>query len=294
MINYHRFKDIDFTKWDHCIDNALNGLPYAYSWYLNIAAEEQWDALVIDDYKAVFPLPFKNRIVYKQIYQPFYMQQLGLFYTNAELANQLHYCIEQIPSSFRKMMLHLNTGNIMQNSFVKVKQRITHHIQLDTTYEQISAAYSENNRRNIKKANKNKLSLITLNTANELIAYRKKYLASEFAGIQTDADTERLKRILEKALSLNKGFIKGVIDQQEQLLAVAFFMKSNGFLIYLSAVSSDEGKEQQAMNYLIDQMLMQHAGTKLIFDFEGSMIPGLARYYKGFGGIETSFPVIIR
>ena len=115
MINYHRFKDIDFAKWDHCIDNALNGLPYAYSWYLNIAAEEQWDALVIDDYKAVFPLPFKNRIVYKQIYQPFYMQQLGLFYTNAELANQLHYCIEQIPSSFRKMMLHLNTGNIMQN-----------------------------------------------------------------------------------------------------------------------------------------------------------------------------------
>jgi hypothetical protein len=294
LINYHRFKDIDFAKWDHCIDNALNGLPYAYSWYLNIAAEEQWDALVIDDYKAVFPLPFKNRIVYKQIYQPFFMQQLGLFYTNAELANQLHYCIEQIPSSFRKMMLHLNTGNIMQNSFVKVKQRITHHIQLDTTYEQISAAYSENNRRNIKKANKNKLSLITLNTANELIAYRKKYLASEFAGIQTDADTERLKRILEKALSLNKGFIKGVIDQQEQLLAMAFFMKSNGFLIYLSAVSSDEGKEQQAMNYLIDQMLMQHANTKLIFDFEGSMIPGLARYYKGFGGIETSFPVIIR
>lgn len=292
MIKYIRHKDIDFEKWDACIDQALNGLPYAYSWYLNLAAEEQWDALVIDDYKAVFPLPFKNRVVYKQIYQPFFIQQLGLFYTDAIYANQLHYCIEQIPSAFRKMNLHLNTANGMQSSFVKVKHRITHHINLNKTPAEIAAAYSDNNKRNIKKAQKAKLSIIKLNTANELITFRKKYLANELDGTQTAADAERLKRILEKALSLNKGFIKGVVDEQNQLLALAFFMSSNNFLIYLSAVSSDAGKEKNAMHFLIDQTLQQHAGSNLTFDFEGSLIPGLARFYKGFGGVEISFPVI--
>ena len=104
----------------------------------------------------------------------------------------------------------------------------------DKTPVEIAAAYSENNKRNIKKAQKAKLSIIKLNTANELIAFRKKYLANELDGTQTAADAERLKRILEKALSLNKGFIKGVVDEHNQLLALAFFMSSNNFLIYLS------------------------------------------------------------
>jgi hypothetical protein len=291
-IQYLRHKDIVFEKWDNCIDHAINALPYAYSWYLNIAAEEQWDALVIDDYKAVFPLPFKNRVVFKQIYQPFFVQQLGLFYTDAALANHLHYCVEQIPSAFRKMQLQLNTFNEMSSSFVKVKQKITHHIDLQHSYETLLAAYAVNNKRNVKKALKANLNMVSLNTANELIAFRKKYLAEELAGVQNDNDLERLKKLLEKALSLNKGFIKGVVDEHNQLLALCFILKSNNLLIYLSAVSSEKGKELNAMSLLIDSIIQQYANTTYTFDFEGSMIPGLARYYKGFGGIEKNFPVI--
>lgn len=291
-IQYLRHKDIDFEKWDNCIDHAINALPYAYSWYLNITAEEQWDALVIDDYKAVFPLPFKNRVVFKQIYQPFFVQQLGLFYTDAALANHLHYCVEQIPSAFRKMQLQLNTFNEMSSSFVKVKQKITHHIDLHKPYESLLSAYAVNNKRNVKKAMKANLNTVTLNTANELIAFRKKYLAEELAGVQNDNDLERLRKLLEKALSLNKGFIKGVVDEHNQLLALCFILKSNNMLIYLSAVSSEKGKELNAMSLLIDGIIQQYANTDFIFDFEGSMIPGLARYYKGFGGVEKNFPVI--
>jgi hypothetical protein len=292
-IQYLRHKDIDFVKWDNCIDHAINGLPYAYSWYLNIAAEEQWDALVIDDYKAVFPLPFKNRVVFKQIYQPFFVQQLGLFYTDKS-----HWpiiCIIVL-NKFLQLSEKCNCNSIrfneMSSTFVKVKQKITHHIDLQHSYETLLAAYAVNNKRNVKKALKANLNMVSLNTANELIAFRKKYLAEELAGVQNDNDLERLKKLLEKALSLNKGFIKGVVDEHNQLLALCFILKSNNLLIYLSAVSSEKGKELNAMSLLIDSIIQQYANTTYTFDFEGSMIPGLARYYKGFGGIEKNFPVI--
>ena len=46
------------------------------------------------------------------------------------------------------------------------------------------------------------------------------------------------------------------------------------------------------MTFLIDSVLKKYAGSHLTFDFEGSMIPGLARYYMGFGAIEKKFQVL--
>ncbi len=294
MITYIRHKDIDKTKWDLCIDKALNGLPYGYSWYLDIATDESWDALILDDYSAVFPLPFKNRIVFKQIYQPFFVQQLGLFYTQNEQANQLHYFINSIPVHFRKINLHLNTQNLVKETFLKVKHRVTHHINLAIPYSEIHKNYGTNTKRNVKKAWNFKLNLMQSIMPVEIIKYRKLYLGKELRGTQNDNDLMRLRKLMEKMLSINKGFISGVSDENGTILALAFFVKSNGHLIFLSAVSSPQGKEKQSMTYLLDETLKTYAESKLIFDFEGSMLPGLSRYYKSFGGQAIEFPVIYK
>jgi len=294
LIQYLRHKEIDQIKWDRCIENAINALPYAYSRYLNIAAEENWDALVLDDYDAVFPIPFKNRVIFKQIYQPFFVQQLGLFFTNQEQQNQLHYFINAIPSHFRKINLHLNVQNPALESFLKVKRKITHHIVLDKPYPQLIQAYTTNTKRNLKKAASYKLKIIQDIMPADLITYRKKYLGKELRGTQSDTDQNRLQKLMEMLISINKGFVSGVSGENEELLSLAFFIKSNGHLIFLSAVSTDTGKEKQAMTFLIDHILKTHADSGLLFDFEGSMIPGLARYYKGFGGIEVQFPIVYK
>ncbi len=292
MIQYLRHKEIDFEKWDACINNALNGLPYAYSWYLDIAAEGQWSAIIIDDYAAVFPIPFKNRIVYKQIYQPFFVQQLGLFYTDLKYANRVADCFSAIPSVFKKINLQLNTNNLIEEHALKVKYKITHHINLNVGYEAINAAYSSDRKRNSKKATSAGLQVVNLNGVAELIQFRRKYLAAELNGVQTDKDLHRLQQLLEKAIKLEKGFAKGVVDGSDNLLAIAFFLQTNKFLIYLSAVSSTEGREKRAMPVLIDSILQNYANANLIFDFEGSMIPGLAQFYRSFGGVEVQFPVV--
>ena len=47
-IQYLSHEQIDKAKWDQCIDNASNGLIYAYSFYLDTMADN-WDALVLND-----------------------------------------------------------------------------------------------------------------------------------------------------------------------------------------------------------------------------------------------------
>ncbi|WP_337068448.1 hypothetical protein, partial [Pontibacter sp. 13R65] len=38
-----------------------------------------------------------------------------------------------------------------------------------------------------------------------------------------------------------------------------------------------------------DSCIRQYAGTNRIFDFEGSMIPSVAKFYANFGGKPTTY-----
>ena len=60
MIQYLKNNEIDIEKYDNCIKSSLNSRIYAFSWYLNIVADN-WDVLVLNDYEAVMPLPFLKR-----------------------------------------------------------------------------------------------------------------------------------------------------------------------------------------------------------------------------------------
>ncbi len=292
MIRYLQHKEIDLHKWDMCIDFALNALPYAYSWYLDIAAEKKWDAMVLDDYLAVFPLPFKNRVLFRQVYQPFFVQQLGLFYRSEKSERRLSEFADALPAYFRKVRLQLNTANHLTGSGFKIAAKLTHHISLSDGYAAIRNNFNSNLVRNLKKANAQAFTITENISPARLIQFREEFLGKELKGKQNSADAARLKRIMQTAIRLDKGFIAGVEDSDGELLAAVFFLKSNKHLIYLTAVSAEKGKEKHAMAFLIDQILQRFAGAGFIFDFEGSMIPGVARFYKSFGAAEVKFQVI--
>ena len=80
-IRYLPYNDIDKKKWDACIAAADNGLVYAGSMYLDAMAQN-WDALILDDYKAVMPLTWKKKYSIHYLYQPFFTSCLGVFGKN--------------------------------------------------------------------------------------------------------------------------------------------------------------------------------------------------------------------
>ena len=61
-------------------------------------------------------------------------------------------------------------------------------------------------------------------------------------------------------------------------------------ITFLFSGLTEEGKQRQAMTYLLDQVIQQYAHQPITFDFEGSDDENLARFYLGFGGNETKYP----
>lgn len=291
MFRYLERNEIDIKKWNSCIYYAPNSLVYAYSWYLDNVCDT-WSALVFDDYSAVFPIVHNKILGMNQIYQPYLTQQLGLFSYDFIQKQQVVNCIESIPSSFRKIHLHLNESNIC-NSFghYSVFEKPNYLLSLYNPYELIQAQYSENTLRNIKKAKKSNLyahsSLSVEQFLNELES-NQKILGNHYkAEIYHTAS-----RIMYNAMHRGVGQILSIFNQSHECLASIFWIHNGARYINLLNYSNLEGRAKGAMPYLVDLFIQQHSEKMSYIDFEGSSIDSIARFYKSFGAENHPYFVL--
>ena len=84
MINYRRRNEINEDRWNALIEKHATGLPYAYTWYLDVVCPD-WSAFVYGDYESVMPLPIAQKFLFNYVYQPNYCQQLVVFALNDDV-----------------------------------------------------------------------------------------------------------------------------------------------------------------------------------------------------------------
>src|SRR3954466_111112 len=149
-IQYLQQHEIDKPLWDKCIDRATNGLIYAYSFYLDHMADH-WDGLVLGDYEAVMPLPWRKKYGVHYLYQPFLTAQLGLFATGVSAQLVLQF-LHAVPSKFRLWEFSLNHSNVFSIDGFQLYERANYVLNLNKPYEELYTNYRENSRRNNKKS----------------------------------------------------------------------------------------------------------------------------------------------
>jgi hypothetical protein len=77
------------------------------------------------------------------------------------------------------------------------------------------------------------------------------------------------------------------------LLAGALFVLFRTRLVYLFAAASNAGKKAAAPMLLLDYAIQRHAGTAgLVLDFEGGMIPSIARFFANFGATPVPYAAL--
>jgi hypothetical protein len=119
-IKYLRQNQIDKKKWDECIKKSENGLIYAYSSYLDAMADN-WDAIIVNDYEVVMPLPWRRKYFIKYLYQPPFIQQLGVFYRGTLPENTYSNICHFIKKRFGYSSFFINYANAEMLSLAKKK-----------------------------------------------------------------------------------------------------------------------------------------------------------------------------
>lgn len=284
-ILYLQYEQVDKHKWDECIRQAGNGLIYAYSFYLDTMAQH-WDALVLEDYSAVMPLPWKSRYGIHYLYQPFFIATLGVF-GNKITADTVHGFLTAIPKKFRYWDIYLNHANFFQLEGFNLYERMNYVLSLDGNYESIYAGYRKNIRRNIRKAVQ--LNCITrkdiaIGDVIELAMEQSK----SFSPVTAD-DYNRFKKLYLQLHARAKAITYGIYTPNNELVASCALFFSHQRIYYILAGNHPNGKTIGASHALIDTFVKDHAAKDLVLDFEGSDIRSLAFFYSSFGANEEKY-----
>ncbi|AOW21775.1 hypothetical protein [Urechidicola croceus] len=278
MIRYLKRKDINDVKYNKCIEKAINTRIYAYSWYLDIVADH-WNALVIDDYKIVMPLPWRSKYFIKYIYTPCWTQQLGVFSSTKVKSEILSQLLNNIPKNYRKVTINYNSDNNFENE--KLTEMVNYILPLDKPYKELFQKYQYIRRRAIKQLSLSEITIAEGENHEEIIQLFIEQKQKE-VDLRTE-DYECLNRITSMLKFQGKALIISAYNKQDEFIGGAIFFIGLKRISYMFSAITQEGRDKQIMTSIIDSVIEKYSNTNYIFDFEGSMIPGIAFFFKSFG-----------
>lgn len=288
MIVFLTHAEVDKKKWDHCIGSANNTFIYAYSWYLDVVAPN-WNALVLNDYEAVMPLPTVKKI-FTIAYQPFFAQQLGIF---SRQPGEFHTTdfIGKIPSKYKYINICLNENNDAGPGRFSAVERDNYILYLHNSYEEINKNFTDHCRRNIKRADKEKLGMSEC-TGDEVVDFYITHKGPRTEGVKL-SDYGVLKKVLKQAAGRNMLKAYKITDAEGNTIAAAVFYIQPHRMIYQMGTASEAGRELRAMYFLFNTLIKENSGKEMILDFEGSEITNIARFFTGFGAMCMPYNRII-
>jgi hypothetical protein len=292
MIHYTPHTSINKQKWDVCIANSQNRLPYALSWWLD-AVCPGWDALVQDDYHTVMPLTHGHKFRIHYLYQPYFAQQLGIFSPSPIKPLTITDFLKAIPLKYKYIQINFNSDNNLQHTDFNFSTGKNFILDLTNSAIELAGNYHRNCRRNIQKAVNAGFSVKQGPAPSAFTHFIKNNLDKQLTGTRKTF-YPTLARITSECLQRSAGEIEGIYSHTGELVAAGWFVTILGRCMFEVCASTEKGKENQAMYMLVNHMISKNAGTGLVFDFAGSNIPGISYFNAGFGSTVTHYPVITR
>ncbi len=276
---------LDKKKWDRLIHNSPHGLIYATTSHLD-AMCDQWHGLVIDDYRAVMPVPWRKRLRFRYAYMPAFTQQLGLIggYTVADLKAAVH----KLHQFVALADIHFNFANTDLKSFTGGLAKTNLVIDLAQSITELRTRYKTDLRENINKAAASGLQFERgEQIRNAIDLYQKNY--SERIPQLKEKDFQRFAQLCALLAKNGQCFTRAVADEGNNILSIGLFLKDNKRIYNLMNTTLPEGRKREANHLLLDSVLDEFSQQPLLFDFEGSELPGVKDFYEKFGAVNQPY-----
>ncbi len=293
-MNWYHLKHNEINKvlWEKSILTATNGNLYAYSWYLDIVSPG-WEVIVSDNYEFIMPLTVSKILNYKILQQPLFAQQLGVFVQHISLINNFKEVSSYLMQKFSYINMQLNKY-ISQELIAfekksKILTKVNYELDLIPPYDYLWKNFNDNTRRNIIKSRKENID-VKVNQINTetFVNFIRKNLNENVKDLK-EKDYQKITEIVSFTRKNNISKLYSIHNSHGAIIATALFVFSHKKAYYLFASNNTEGKNKRAMFLLLDEFIKKHSENNIILDFEGSMIPGIARFYGSFGAVATNY-----
>ncbi|WP_293711419.1 GNAT family N-acetyltransferase [uncultured Parabacteroides sp.] len=289
--------------------NKETSLPlFSRDWWLDtVCGETLWDVLLVEEkgkILASFPLYIPHQGI---ITMPPYTQTMGPWFApepaDAKYTRTLgkHQAICKVFTDALKIYPHfLQYFSYRITDWLpfywegyKQTTRYTYLLNNIRDEQSLWENMSSNIRRNITKA-KEKQGITVKKGIPVDDFLRIQALTFKRQQLSAPKEREILKKIISVCRQRNQGDLWGAYDDKGNLHAVAFIAWQESSAYYLAGGGDPELRASGAHSLVLWEGIRFTAQYTDLFDFEGSMIPGVERFFREFGAIQTPFFTITK
>jgi lipid II:glycine glycyltransferase (peptidoglycan interpeptide bridge formation enzyme) len=174
----------------------------------------------------------------------------------------------------------------------KQTTRYTYLLNDLTEPDKIRENMSLHTRRNITKAKEKHQILVKKGIpTDEFISVRRKTFQRQ--GLSTRDETI-LASVIHKCREREQGDLWGGYDPEGRLHSAIFVAWQESSAYYLAGGGDPAYRSSGAHSLLMWEAIRFAAGRSEKFDFEGSMLPGVERFFREFGAVQTPYFTITR
>jgi hypothetical protein len=159
-------------------------------------------------------------------------------------------------------------------------------LSLHKEYKEISKGFTIQALQNIRRSETNGLNYGTAEIDEAIDSCRELYASSTGVSENQLSGLKQLCIVLQKQGNL----IVRKVTGKGGRIAATILLPCDGKRMYnVINTTTAAGKELDANYHLLSQLWMEFGGSGLLFDFEGSDLPGVRDFYKKFGSINEAY-----
>jgi hypothetical protein len=280
VIKYLKHDEINKQKWDQCLLNSCNCLIYAFSYFLDVMAPG-WEAIVVNDYEMILPLPVKKKWGIKYFYIPPFTSQLGLFGADPSInLNSILYLVE---SKVKYGDIFFNYANTINAGLVTARTNFV--LGLRVGYESIYENYAADLKRILRKNVKNEMVYsrqskieFTVQLYQENYAYRTPHLSRQ--------DYEKFITVCNLLNAKKMCFTRSMCAKDGSVLCSLICLADEKRIYTIINPSTETGRKKEAAIFLFDELIKEFSGMDVVLDFVGSDLNGVQFFLKKYSPIN--------
>jgi len=279
------------------------GIPlFSQAWWLDAVAGDSWDVVLAkrgDQIVGALPYVTKKKFGFTLLTQPLLTQTLGPWIKPEEKSytKKLAYekdvlgeLADQLPEyDYYGQNWHYDQQNWLPFYWRGFEQttRYTYRLSLKVSEEELSASLQDNIRRFIRKARQREGvhvregTLAEFMTLNELVFQRQ--------NLPMPYTREFVSAIDVAASARNARDCLVAVGPDGKLHAGAYIVRGANTAYYLMGGGDPELRASGATSLVLWESIIRQPEAIEVFDFEGSMIESIERFFRAFGAVQTPY-----
>ncbi len=277
-IEYVPYQELNFSKWDRCIDTAYNREIYAYSWVLN-SVTNHWDALIENDYEKVMPLPISSFMGKSFIYQPMMAPELGIFSPEPVHKNTINKFISLVFEKHKYAELPFNKFLETNLSIAKYKLKQSFDLDLISPYQKTFANFTNEAKRKIRFAEDSGLFISKGLVPNQMLRFHRD-IKIPFLQKFNNPFYSKLRRLISLSIQNSAGESFGVYTHENNLCSLGFIIKTNDRIVLYFVTSDNFGLKKNTTWFLINHIIRVYSERNITLRFEPFKFHHINNYPK--------------